>query len=148
MIQKLDNQKEQVAKAMWAIQIPAYLIEAELIGSKEIPPLKESVEDIQKSDETFIGFFEEELKGFISYKKEGELIDIYRLVINPDSFRQGIGGKLVAFLLENFKGHEFIVSTGQANIPAKKLYASFGFVELRNFEAAPNIWCIDFKLIN
>ncbi|TWT16148.1 GNAT family N-acetyltransferase [Planomicrobium sp. CPCC 101079] len=133
---------------MWAIQIPAYRIEAELIGFDGIPPLKETVEDIQKSDETFIGFFEDELKGFISYKQEKKLIDIHRLVIHPDSFRQGIASKLITFLLSEFPGYKFIVTTGQANIPAKKLYVSLGFVEQKDFEVAPGIWCTELRLNN
>ncbi|PSL34318.1 ribosomal protein S18 acetylase RimI-like enzyme [Planomicrobium soli] len=148
MIQQLNNRQEQTAQAMWAIQIPAYKIEAELIDFKEIPPLKETVEDIQNSDETFIGFFDEELKGFISYKKEGELVDIHRLVINPQSFRQGIATQLIAFLISEFPNHKFIVNTGKANIPAKKLYISLGFNEHKDFEVAPGIWCTELLLNN
>jgi ribosomal protein S18 acetylase RimI-like enzyme len=147
LIEQLDNHIKEVAKAMRAIQIPAYQIEAELMGFDGIPQLKETAEDLQKSDETFIGYFNAELKGFISYKKEGRLIDIHRLVVSPGSFRQGIASKLLSFLLETFQDFDFIVSTGQANIPAKNLYISFGFIEQKNFEVAPSAWCTEFARI-
>lgn len=146
MIQSLDNHRRELAKEMWGIQIPAYQTEADLMGFEEIPQLKETVEDIQASNECFIGFFDDGLKGFISYKEEEKLIDIYRLVIHPDFFRQGIARQLLSFLLEQFPGYNVTVSTGKANIPAKKLYHSFGFVEQNDFEVAPGIWCTEFSL--
>ncbi|TWT27498.1 GNAT family N-acetyltransferase [Planomicrobium sp. CPCC 101110] len=148
MIQQLGNHQEEIAKAILDVQIPAYQIEAELIGFDGIPPLKESVEDIRKSDETFFGYFDGHLIGFISYKQKNKLIDIHRLVVHPDFFRQGIAKKLIGFLVLKFPGHQFIVSTGQENVPAKKLYAFFGFVEQNSFEVAPGIWCTKLLLNN
>lgn len=146
MIKPLAHHQDEIARAIWAIQIPAYQIEAELIKFNEIPPLHESVRDIQKSDETFIGFWDGGLKGFISYKREEELIDIHRLAVHPNFFRKGIANKLMAFLLSEFPGFKFIVCTGKVNMPAKKLYASFGFVEQKDFEVAPGIWCTELLL--
>ncbi|MGI2327904.1 GNAT family N-acetyltransferase [Planococcus sp. YIM B11945] len=145
MIQRLEHTQEAIAKAMWEIQVPAYEVEAELIGFKGIPQLNETVEDIQQSDEQFFGYFEEGLRGFISFKREAGVIDIYRLVVNPEHFRQGIGRKLLAYLIEHYAANDFIVSTGKENVPAKKLYASFGFVEEKDFEVAPRIWCTAFR---
>lgn len=146
MIRKVNHHNEYTAKAIQRIQRPAYLVEAELMGFEGIPQLKESTIEIQNSDETFLGYMEQEvLLGFISYKKENNIVDIHRLVVNPEHFRKGIGRKLLAYLMEEFEGMEFIVSTGKMNKPAKNLYTSFGFVEKEDFEVAPGVFCTTLK---
>lgn len=146
MIRKVNHHNEYTAKAIQRIQRPAYLVEAELMGFEGIPQLKESTIEIQNSGETFLGYMEQEvLLGFISYKKENNIVDIHRLVVNPEHFRKGIGRKLLAYLMEEFEGMEFIVSTGKMNKPAKNLYTSFGFVETEDFEVVPGIFCTTLK---
>lgn len=146
MIRKVNHRNEYTAKAIQRIQRPAYLVEAELMGFEGIPQLKESTIEIQNSGETFLGYMEQEvLLGFISYKKENNIVDIHRLVVNPEHFRKGIGRKLLAYLMEEFEGMEFIVSTGKMNKPAKNLYTSFGFVEKEDFEVAPGVFCTTLK---
>ncbi|WP_233786122.1 GNAT family N-acetyltransferase [Planococcus halotolerans] len=142
MIREIDHRNESAAKAIQRIQRPAYLVEAELMGFKGIPQLKESILEIQNSGENFLGYLEHErLMGFISYKKEGNVVDIHRLVVDPEHFRKGIGRELLTSLTKTFEGIEFIVSTGKANKPAKNLYTSFGFTESEDFEVAPGIFC-------
>lgn len=146
MILKMDHRNELTAKAIQRIQRAAYRIEAQLMGFDGIPQLAESHSDIQNSSETFFGFMEEDrLLGFISCKKENRLIDIYRLAVDPEHFRKGIGRQLLAFLLNHFEGMDFSVSTGKANFPAKKLYKTFGFIETKDFEVAKGIFCTAFE---
>lgn len=144
MIIKLDHQRTETAKAIQKIQKPAYEVEAKLIGFDGIPQINETVEEIQRSNEVFWGWTEEGLKGVISFKQLERTIDIYRLVVDPSAFRQGIGRKLLAHLMEQYQEHDFTVSTGSANRPAIHLYTSFGFIEQKRFEAAPGILCSEF----
>lgn len=145
MIEGLNNRDSKIAEEIQRVQQPAYQIEADLMGFQGIPQLAESIMEIQNSNELFTGFVEEEIKGFISYAKEEGLIDICRLVVHPSHFRQGIAKKLLGFLLDRYPAHEFIVSTGTANEPAKNLYRSFGFIEQDEFEVAPGISCTNFR---
>lgn len=144
MIQQLNHKNEKTAQTMLAIQHPAYRIEAEMMGFHGIPQLTETLSDLQDSEETFIGYSEEELRGFVSYREEEEAIDIYRLVVHPDHFRKGIARSLLTFLLKKYEGYNFIVSTGSANVPGRKLYEAFGFEEQQEFEVAPGIYCTEF----
>lgn len=146
MIRGIDHRNESAAKEIQRIQRPAYLVEAEMMGFKGIPQLKESILEIQNSSETFLGYLENGLlKGFVSYKKENNTIDIHRLVVDPEHFRKGIGRELLMSLTKTFEGMEFIVSTGKTNMPAKNLYRSFGFTESEDFEVAPGIFCTILK---
>lgn len=144
MIIALNHRLEKTAKKIRKIQQSAYRIEAELMGFDGIPQLNESVLEIQNTDETFLGHTGNPLKGFLSYKNEGPLIDIHRLAVAPEYFRQGIASALLEGLFERFEGRDFLVSTGAANEPAKKLYRKYGFEEQRVFEAEPGVWCTEF----
>lgn len=109
------------------LQRKSYKIEAELIGTDEIPPLNETFQQLQDCGETFIGcYIEGRLAGAISFKIEGEVIDIHRMMVHPDFFRRGIAQKLI-FHVEQIGYTQMIVSTGAANTPAVKLYEKLGF---------------------
>nr|WP_285890855.1 GNAT family N-acetyltransferase [Mesobacillus subterraneus] len=109
------------------LQRKSYKIEADLIGTDEIPPLKETFEQLQECGETFIGcYIEGRLAGAVSFKKEGEVIDIHRMMVHPDYFRRGIARKVIS-KLEQIGCSEMIVSTGAANTPAVEFYEKLGF---------------------
>ncbi|TCP64020.1 GNAT family N-acetyltransferase [Baia soyae] len=141
MIQKLDIHNPEIAQKLLDIQIPAYQVEATIIGSTEIPHLQDTVEKIQSSNEMFFGYWEEKsLAGAISFLIESNVVDIHRLVVSPAYFRQGIGAKLLSFLLAKpIRTTKYIVHTGAKNIPAKRLYEKFGFKEIGQMEVAPNL---------
>lgn len=147
MITEINPTDEKIARDIQSIQRPAYRIEAELMGFHDIPHISETIDEIQQSGETFLGYQDGYLKGFISYKEQDGIVDIYRLVVDPLQFRQGIARSLVDHLLKQKNAAEFIVSTGTANVPARKLYESFGFREDETFEVAPGVTCTQFRLV-
>lgn len=120
------------ASQVYDLQRDSYRVEADLIGSDKIPPLLESLEEVMTSGETFFGFYEkEEIVGALSYKRDGKLVDIHRMMVHPNHFRKGIARRLLAHLVEVEKGvHEIIVSTGSANKPAVGLYEKLGFKKI------------------
>ncbi len=143
MIELLNVSDAAVARRLLAVQIPAYRIEAELIGFYDIPPLRDTVATLQASGETFFGYYlADELVGAISYKREGETVDIHRLIVSPAHFRKGIASALLRYLLEaeaEAGATRFVVSTGDKNTPAKELYIRHGFTEVGRVEVAPGV---------
>lgn len=135
MIHKLLSNSYEVATSILQVQIPAYTIEADYINSTAIPRLYDTVNDIQSCGETFYGYFSEnKLAGFISFI-EREVIDIHRLVVSPDFFKQGIATKLLLYIFNMFPSSmTYIVQTGKANTPAIALYKKHGFIEVTNTE--------------
>jgi ribosomal protein S18 acetylase RimI-like enzyme len=122
------------------LQRVSYQIEADLIGSS-IPPLRESLEELQSCSEVFHGWFEaSRLLGFISHKLEDNVLDIHRVAVHPDGFRRGIARQLLEFVFNLEQGAtRAIVQTGSLNVPACKLYLSFGFEILERREVAPGL---------
>lgn len=141
MIVYLNDMNETLADEILAIQIPSYHIEAALIGFLGIPQLMDTVDSIMTSEEIFIGYrLDHEWAGFLSYSVEKDTMEICRLVVHPQHFRKGIGGKLIEASFALASGKKIIVSTGSENQPALNLYKRFGFVIINEIEVAPGIF--------
>lgn len=120
-----------------AMQREAYEVEAALIGSREIPALIETVEQLAASRESFIGaYVDSSLVGLIATEVAaddtgcGVLTRISRLAVQPRCFRSGIGRALVRRAISDFSHGTttaLLVSTGSANRPGRRLYESEGF---------------------
>ncbi|MFD0047977.1 GNAT family N-acetyltransferase [Actinomycetes bacterium NPDC127524] len=141
MIIELDNKSSVMAEKILHVQLPAYKIEANIIGFEGIPQLKDTVLDITECRETFIGYTSgDELLGFISYTIEEGVVDICRLVVNPLHFRKGIARELLEHVLEIAGNNKVMVSTGKKNVPALSLYKRFGFEKVKDIEVAPGVF--------
>jgi len=117
------------ATCLVALQRAGYALEAELIDYPQLPPLFETPEQLVASGERFLLWEEEDaLRGALGFKREDDLLDIWRLVVDPQSFRRGIGRALVA-AAEAYavRPGRVIVSTAERNEPAVRLYLSAGY---------------------
>ena len=126
----LDIKDAAIAGQVMSLQQASYQVEAELIGTRNIPPLMETQDQLMDSGEIFIGYFkQEELVGAVSYKRKDKTIDIYRMMVHPRHFRKGIAKNLL-YHLERGEGDtlEILVSTGAQNLPAVRLYEKLGFI--------------------
>jgi ribosomal protein S18 acetylase RimI-like enzyme len=141
VIERIDIALQPEALRVLELQRVSYQIEAELIGSSMIPLLRETLEELQSCGEVFHGWFEDDrLLGFISHKLEEDVLDIHRVAVHPDGFRRGMARQLLEFVLNLERGAtRAIVQTGSLNLPACKLYLSFGFEILERREVAPGL---------
>lgn len=144
MIKQLDVMDTRVAEQIVDLQKKSYVVEAELIGFYDIPPLMDTADSIMECDETFYGYFEgESLAGLVSYKLEEEMLDIYRVAVHPEHFRKGIAKQLIEFIMNMHKGiKKIIVSTGLKNLPAVNLYLKLGFEKVREVEVAEGVYIV------
>lgn len=143
----LDLADAEVAARVLALQRRAYRVESELVGSDEIPPLHESLDELVASGETFLGaLVGGQLAGVIAWRLDGETLDIHRLVVEPAYFRRGIGVALVrAALAAGPAATLAIVQTGASNEPARMLYLGEGFEHVDEIEAAPGLRVARFR---
>ncbi|WP_080848908.1 GNAT family N-acetyltransferase [Cytobacillus gottheilii] len=132
MIQKIDITDPEHAKAVLDVQIPSYNIEAYIIGYQDIPPLKDTVESLQRCGEIFFGYYcGKKLCGVISVKLEKNVLDIHRLIVHPQYFKKGIAGELLSFIETYMDNIDTIcVSTASNNAPAIQFYTKNGFSKL------------------
>ncbi len=142
MIKLLDLHDPLLATRLLEVQHRAYRIESDLINFDGIPPLHETLPELQATTETFYGYFiEQELVGAISYKRESCLLDINRMLVDPAHFRKGIAGELLRFVQKQETDiKNIIVSTGSLNFPAISLYQRHGFIIKGEKEIAPQVY--------
>lgn len=137
----LDVSDPVAASELLELQRHAYRVEAGLIESDEIPPLRESLQELQDCGETFLGAFADgRLAGTVSWKVDGETLDLHRLVVDPGQSRRGIGVALVrAALAANPGARRAIVQTGASNEPARALYEREGFTLIDEVAPIPGL---------
>ncbi|CAM3912674.1 GNAT family N-acetyltransferase [Aeromicrobium ponti] len=146
MIKEIDIRDRKAAEEVLSVQIPSYKVEAELIECSDIPPLKDTVDTLQKCGETFFGYYlNEALCGAISLKEENNTIDIHRLIVQPDHFRKGIAQKLLEFIESKEGIKSLIVSTGSKNTPAINFYEKNGFKKVNQIRVNEHLSLTSFE---
>lgn len=149
MLKKLDQTNYMTAMQIMNLQKASYQIEADMIGFYEIPTLKDTMESIQKSDEIFYGYYTREtLAGLISYKVYDKVLDIHRVAVHPQFFRQGIAQKLLDYV-EGLEDDlmKILVCTGKENLPAVNLYFKNGFKKIKDTQIGEGIYLTEFEKI-
>jgi ribosomal protein S18 acetylase RimI-like enzyme len=128
-IAELDLGDAVTLERLVALQRTSYAVEAELIGAAELPPMRETPEQLRASGETFLGATRAgALVGAVSYRRAGGAVDIHRLVVDPAAFRGGVATALLDALEARERDAEhWTVGTGAANAPARALYERRGF---------------------
>ena len=148
MIIKINNKENKIAEEIRAIFQASYAVEAEMLKAVDFPPLKRTVSQFLNSDSEFYAYYlTKDLAGVIEIENDEDLTHIQSLVVYPKYFRNGIGRKLVQFILDNYKSKIFTVETGIDNHPAIKLYKSFGFQEQEQWDTNHGVRKVRFEKI-
>ena len=146
MIIKINNKENKIAEEIRAIFQVSYTVEAEMLKAIDFPPLKRTVSQFLNSDSEFYAYYLiKNIAGVIEIENDEDLTHIQSLVVYPNYFRNGIGRKLVQFILDNYKSKIFTVETGIDNHPAIKLYKSFGFQEQAQWDTNHGVRKVRFE---
>jgi ribosomal protein S18 acetylase RimI-like enzyme len=147
MIKKLDHTNLAIATKMRVVFQESYAVEAALLNATNFPPLQRPLESYIKSTTTFFGYhIKDEIVGIVEVSSKEKTTHINSLVVSPHFFRQGIGRELMNYILQNFSSKVVTVETGLENIPASKLYTSFHFKEVKQWDTDHGVRKIRFKL--
>lgn len=131
-----------LAQQLLDLQHRSYAIEARLIGDSRIPPLHETVADLQRArlDWLAVRRPDQVVVAAIGFSETPALVDIDRLVVDPSHLRQGAGRALVS-AVQGLAGQRLVtVSTGRDNLPARRLYEQRGFTGVGEEEVLPGLW--------
>ncbi|MNM67338.1 Mycothiol acetyltransferase [compost metagenome] len=150
MIKPLSLKDTDLVEQLWGLQHAAYRLEAKAVGLTETPPLPDTFDSIRTSSDHFIGELSEdgELLGAIAVRDESPgILEITRLMVHPNHLRQGIGGKLLEYVLANHSDKQgFTVTASTLNAPAVALYRKFGFRSVRQIGSAAGVELTLFRL--
>jgi ribosomal protein S18 acetylase RimI-like enzyme len=142
----MNNKENKIAEEIRAIFQASYTVEAKMLKAVDFPPLKRTAAQFLKSDSEFYAYYLiENIAGVIEIENNEDLTHIQSLVVYPKYFRNGIGRKLVQFILDTYKSKIFTVETGVDNHPAIKLYKSFGFQEQKQWDTNHGVRKVRFE---
>ncbi|WP_374350343.1 GNAT family N-acetyltransferase [Chitinimonas sp.] len=134
MLRQIDLHDEGEARSLLALQRAAYAQEAALINYPDLPPLRETLEQLMACGETVLGWCADgQWLGAIGFLDGDAGVEICRLVVAPAAQRQGIARQLLAAVCTQAAGRPVQVGTAAANTPAVALYQAMGFAISRRF---------------
>ncbi len=146
MIRKLEHRRKEVAERIREVFQASYAVEAKLLKATHFPPLHRPVEGFTESANDFYGYFREgQLAGAVEVVPGKRSTHIQSMVVDPAHFRQGIGSKLLDFVLGAYACPVFTVETGLENGPATSLYHKFGFREVGQYDTDHGVRKVRFE---
>ena len=114
------------------LQYLAYQSEADLFGNREIPPLKQTLDEV--ADEFDKGIILKmtdgnAIIGSVRAKEQNGTVYIGKLMVHPDHRRKGLGTKLLAAIEEQYPGKRYELFTSTRSSDNIRLYSKLGYTE-------------------
>lgn len=147
MIKPLDQKQIDISENIYDIFQVSYAVEAALLKCEDFPPLNRSAEAIQSSRSAFYGYFQHQsIAAVMELEEKPNHVHVRSLTVDPKCFRQGIGFKMLQFVLDDFNAELISVETGHDNHPAVQFYLNFGFKKNKVWMTEAGIEKISFIL--
>ena len=125
-------QKEDL-KEILELQYLAYQSEAALFGNKDIPPLKQTLEEvIDEYNEGLVLKMTDEngvIIGSVRAKEKDGTVYIGKLMVRPDHQKKGYGRRLLLEAEKYFPGKRYELFTSTRSQDNIRLYKSVGYRE-------------------
>lgn len=119
-------------EAVLKLQHLAFQSEAELLANKSIPPLLETLADVENQYRNGVAFLKaitatDRIVGSVRGRIENKTLHIGKLIVHPDWQGRGIGGHLLCAIEERFPNFRYELFTGVRSDRNIKLYEKFGY---------------------
>lgn len=135
------------ARALLDVQHRAYAVEAELIGERDLPPLRDDEDTLPAwRGRWLVAWDGTDLLGAVAWRPHGDHVDIDRLMVAPPAMRRGVATTLLDRVLSARGERDVLVATGRENVPAVALYTRLGFVREADEQVPPGVWITRFRL--
>ena len=127
----IEKAQKEDLKEILKLQHLAYQSEAKLFGDMDIPPLKQTIEEVDEEFEkgTFLKVVDDSgaIIGSVRAYEENGTIYIGKLMVHPKMQKQGIGTQLLLAMENEFPNHRYELFTSSKSISNIRLYERFGY---------------------
>ncbi len=140
MIQKV--QKEDLQEIL-ELQFLAYQSEAKLFGNMEIPPLKQTLEEVYDEFErgSVLKALDENgvIIGSVRAYQDGGTVYIGKLMVHPKMQKKGIGTKLLSEMEKEYPNQRYELFTSTKSISNIRLYERLGYKIFKEEAVTPEL---------
>lgn len=123
-------QKEDLGEIL-KLQYLAYQSEARLFGDMDIPPLKQTIEEVYEEFRkgTILKAVDGEgaIIGSVRAYQEGGTVYIGKLMVHPNMQKRGIGTMLLLEMEKEYPGQRYELFTSTKSISNIRLYEKLGY---------------------
>lgn len=128
---KISDADEKDLAEILELQYLAYQTEADIYGTRDIPPLKQTLDEIREEYESglILKMTDEDGKIIASvraHEKDGSLY-IGKLMVDPEHRRKGYGRLLLSKIEKRFPGDRYELFTGTKSVNNIDLYQKLGY---------------------
>ncbi len=128
-------------KPILELQYLAYQSEGLLLNTFSIPPLLQTLEDIQMEFQKgiFLKAVDENdtIMGSVRGHINGKTLMIGKLIVHPDQQHKGIGTRLLHTIEELYPRHRYELFTSDKSIRNLQFYEHLGYLRYREFTISP-----------
>ena len=141
-------QKEDL-KEILELQYLAYQSEAKLFGNMDIPPLKQTIEELYDEFQkgTILKAVDDEgsiIGSVRAYQKNGTVY-IGKLMVHPKMQREGIGTKLLLEIENEFPNQKYELFTSTKSIDSIRLYEKLGYKKYKEEAVSQKLQFVFFQ---
>ena len=123
--------KNEDLEEILALQYLAYQSEARLFGSMDIPPLKQTIEEVCDEYEkgTILKAVDDAgtIIGSVRAYQENRTVHIGKLMVHPNMQKQGLGTKLLLAIEQEYPNQKYELFTSTKSISNIRLYEKLGY---------------------
>lgn len=127
----IEKAKKDDLKAILELQYIAYQSEAKLFKDPNIPPLKQTLEDLTSEFEkgTVLKAMDENgnMIGSVRAYEENGSVFIGKLMVHPDKQKNGLGTKLLLAIENEYAGMRYELFTSTKSVSNIRLYERLGY---------------------
>ena len=135
-------QKEDLEKIL-ELQYLAYQSEAKLLGNMDIPPLKQTIEEVYEEFQKGTILKAEDgggdIIGSVRAHQENGTVYIGKLMVHPKMQKKGIGTKLLSEMEKEYPNHRYELFTSTKSISNIRLYERLGYKIFKEETVSPEL---------
>ena len=126
--------KEDLATIL-QLQYLAYQSEAVLFGTQDLPPLKQTLDEVEREYEAGIILRmtddQGRIVGSVRAKELDGTVYIGKLMVHPDCRRKGLGSALLTEIEKCYPGRRYELFTSTRSVDNLRLYQKMGYKPFR-----------------